>query len=308
MPPTPPIRRSLPSLNALATFEAAARLGSFTLAAVELGVTQAAVSRQIKALEADLNADLFTRAHRRVVLTKSGAALAQTVAAAFARMAEMVDTIRQPVTADMVAVGTTLAFSQFCILPHLADFRAAHPDIRLRLIADDALTDPVRDRLDVAIIYGRPPFPGARSLARRADEVFPVASPGFLARMGVTAQTVDLARMPLICSDSVNPSWLTWRAWGRAAGLAADLGPASDRSRLRFNHYTDTITAAENGEGVALGWASLLSRQLRTGALVRLGPASLAAEDCYHILVPEDAAPSPAAQLFIDWIGRGFSA
>ena len=301
-------RRNLPSLNALATFEAAARLGSFTLAAVELGVTQAAVSRQIKALEADLNAELFIRAHRRVVLTASGVALAATLGGAFTRMAEMVETIRQPAAPDTVAVGTTLAFSQFCILPQLAEFRAAHPDIRLRLIADDALTDPVRDRLDVAILYGRPPFPGGRSVASRADEVFPVASPVLLQRMGVTADSADLSRMPLICAESVNPSWLTWRGWGRAAGLAVDLGPASDRSRLRFNHYTDTIMAAENGEGVALGWATLLARHLAAGTLVRLGSASLVAEDCYHILVPEGQAPTPAAQQFIDWIGQGFSA
>ena len=303
----PRFRRSLPSLSALATFEAAARLGSFTLAAVELGVTQAAVSRQIKALEADLNAALFLRAHRRVTLTASGTALAAAVGSAFARMAEMVDAIRQPVASDTVCVGTTLAFSQFCIMPHLAEFRAAHPDIRLRLIADDALTDPARDRLDVAILYGRPPFPGSRSLASRADEVFPVASPVLLRRMGVSADAVDLARMPLICSDSVNPSWLTWRAWGRSVGLAADLGPASDRSRLRFNHYTDTIMAAENGEGVALGWATLLARQLADGTLLRVGGASLMSEDRYHILVPEVKPPSPAAQLFIDWVGRSFA-
>ncbi|KGJ22653.1 LysR substrate-binding domain-containing protein [Paracoccus sanguinis] len=303
----PRLRRSLPSLSALATFEAAARLGSFTLAAAELGVTQAAVSRQIKALEADLNTALFQRAHRRVELTAPGTALAATVAQAFARMAEMVETIRQPPAGDTVAVRTTLAFSQFCILPDLAAFRAAHPDIRLRLIADDSTADPFRDRLDVAILYGRPPFPGGRSVARRPDEVFPVCSPALLSRLGIEAATADLTRLPLICAESVNPSWLTWRAWGRGAGLTADLGPASDRSRLRFNHYTDTVMAAEAGEGVALGWATLLARQLAAGTLVRVGRATMTAEDSYHILVPEARAPTPAAQAFIDWIGRGFA-
>lgn len=300
------LRRSLPSLSALATFEAAARLGSFTLAAAELGVTQAAVSRQIKFLEGDLNTTLFVRAHRKVVLTPSGAALAGTVSGAFERMVEVIETIRRPVSADTVVVGTTLAFSQFCILPRLAEFRAAQPDIRLKLVADDTVADLRRDRLDVAIRYGRPPFPDGRSVASRADQVFPVCSPALLARLGVSPDMPDLARMPLICSDSVNPSWLTWRAWGRGAGLASDLGPASDRSQLRFNHYTDTIHAAETGEGVALGWEMLLARQLADGSLVRLGTAFLVAEDRYHVIVPTDRAPGPAAQTFIDWVTRSF--
>ncbi|MDE3028703.1 MAG: LysR family transcriptional regulator [Paracoccaceae bacterium] len=300
------LRRSVPSLTALAGFEAAARLGSFTQAATELGVTQAAISRQIKLLEIDLNTLLFLREHRRVVLTSAGAALAGALTGAFTTITEMVETIRQPYTKNAVTVGATLAFSHFWILPRLPDFRAAHPEILLKLVADDSSTDLRRDRLDVAIRFGRPPFPDAQSVASRRDEAFPVCSPQLLAQHAMDAADADPGRLPLIASDIVNPSWLTWRSWAASAGLGPALGKASDLSRLRFNHYTDTIQAALNGEGVALGWAMLIASHLAEGRLVRVGSHSLILEDHYHVLIPAGRNPSPAALTFIDWITQRF--
>ncbi|EKX57496.1 Glycine cleavage system transcriptional activator [Rhodobacter sp. AKP1] len=297
-----PLRRSIPSLGALATFEAAARLESFTLAANELGVTQAAVSRQIKLLETDLNTSLFLRAHRRVVLTPEGAALAATVTGAFGRMAEMIETIRQPLAPDTVTVRASLAFSHFWLLPRLADFRALHPDVKLKLVAEDATGDLRKERVDLAIRYSRPPFEDGRSVADHRDEVFPVCSPALLERLGLEAATADPRSLPLIASDSVNPAWLTWKSWARSLGLDPALARASDASRLRFNHHTDSIQAAINGEGVALGWALLLSRLLAEGRLVRVGQTSLVPEDRYHVLVPFGREPSPACRALLDWI------
>lgn len=298
----PSLRRSIPSMNALATFEAAARHGSFTQAAAELGVTQAAVSRQIKLLEDDLNTPLFVRAHRRVTLTAGGAALAGAVSGAFASMAEMIETIRQPHPANTVTIGATLAFSHFWILPRLSEFRAAHPEIKLKLVADDSAIDLRRDRLDAVIRFGKAPFPDGRSLASHSDEVFPVCSPKLLDRLGLDPKAVDLQRLPLIASDTVNPSWLTWRTWARAAGLGAALGRAPELSRLRFNHYTDTIEAAVNGEGVALGWSTLLAGHLAEGRLVRLGAGSVVTEEQYHVVVPAGRERSAATEVFLDWI------
>ncbi|WP_229804762.1 LysR substrate-binding domain-containing protein [Neogemmobacter tilapiae] len=291
----------------MATFEAAARLASFTLAAAELGVTQAAVSRQIKVLEDDLNAPLFVRAHRKVVLTPAGKALASTVTQSFAQMAEMIETIRRPNATDAVSVGATLAFSHFWILPRLSEFRALHPDIRLKLIAEDSTTDLRRDRLDVCIRYGKPPFPDANSIAHHPDQVFAVCSPALLQKLDIDRLHADITRMPLIASDNVNPAWLTWRSWAQAVGLGPALGKASDRSRLRFNHYTDTIEAALNGEGVALGWAALLANHMAQGRLVKLGPHVLTGEEAYHVLVPKGRTPSPSTQIFLDWLAKSFA-
>lgn len=303
-----PLRRNISSLNLLATFEAAARHGSFTLAAAELGVTQAAVSQQIKLLEAELNTALFMRAHRRVVLTGAGQALAATVCTAFMQMSEMIETVRRPITADTVAIGVTLAFSQFWLLPRLPDFRARHPEVKLRLVADDATTDLRRDRLDMAVRYGKPPFDDATVLASRADHAFPVCSPILLDRLGLTAETADIVRLPLISSDLVNPTWITWRSWARALTNGAALARASDQSKLRFNHYTDTVQAALNGEGVALGWAMLLSELLEDGRLVRIGQAAMTPEECHHIVIPARRTPSAACQTFLAWLTGQFAA
>jgi len=301
------LRRSIPSMSALATFEAAARLASFTHAAQELGVTQAAVSRQIKALEDDLNTRLFVRANRRVVLTPSGAALSANVSAAFHSMAEMIETIRQPHAPDTVTVGASLAFSHFWILPRLAGFRSAHPDIKLKLVSDDHITDLRRDRLDIAIRFGKPPFADGRSIASTADFAFPVCSPRLLLAHGMTAESADLLRLPLIASDIVIPTWLTWRSWAQGVGLGAAVGKASDLSRLRFNHYIDTIQAAVNGEGVALGWEALLRGHLDEGRLVRLGTDKLTLGERYHVLVPLGRNVSAPTGIVLQWIAAAFA-
>lgn len=293
-------------MSALATFEASARLGSFTQAAAELGVTQAAVSRQIKVLENELNVGLFLRQHRKVVLTPAGSALAATVTGAFTNIAEMIETIRRPQSDDTVSVGATLAFSHFWILPRLSAFRAAHPGIRLKLVAEDRTTDLRRDRLDVCIRFAQPPFADGTSIASHPDTVFPVCSPALLARLGMAAAGADIARMPLIASDNVNPAWLTWRSWAQAVGLGPDLARASDRSPLRFNHYTDSIEAAVNGEGVALGWSMLLSNHLAAGRLVRIGGQALTTVERYHALVPLGRAPTDATACFLAWLGGHF--
>lgn len=301
------LRRSIPSMSALATFETAARLCSFTLAAAELGVTQAAVSRQIKGLEEDLNVRLFVRAHRKVVLTKAGAALSASVSTAFGSMADMIETIRQPRETDTVTLGASLAFSHFWILPRLHGFRSKYPDIRLKLVADDAVTDLRRDQLDVAIRFGRPPFADGRSVASLPDHVFPVCSPRLLQKHNLEADTAKLLRLPLIASDIVNPTWLTWRSWAQGVGLGAEIGKASDLSKLRFNHYTDTIQAAVNGEGVALGWSELIRGHLEEGRLVRVGTSVLTLEERYHVLVPNSREPSESTDVLINWIAEAIA-
>jgi DNA-binding transcriptional LysR family regulator len=304
----PTLRRSIPSLGALATFEAAARLGSFTLAAGELGVTQAAVSRQIKALEDDLHTPLFRRTHRKVTLTPAGAALAGSVTVAFASMAEMIETIRRPALPDTITIGATLAFSQLWILPRLRDFRMIAPDCNIKIVSDDRPVDLRRDRLDALVRFGRPPFADGLCLASRADEVFPVCSPRLLARLGCEAATADIATLPLIASDIVDPSWLTWRAWAQAVGLGPAIGRASDQSRLRFDHYTETIEAALAAEGVALGWSVLLERHLEAGTLVRIGTRSRITEDSYCLVVPTRPENGNRIHVFCDWMARTLTA
>jgi len=179
----PHIRRRLPALGALVTFEAAARLGGFTAAAKEIGVTQAAVSRQVRALEDDLGARLFMRAHRRVELTAAGSVLALAVGQSLERIAETVDVIRQPEASVSLTVSATLAFSHFWLLPRLSSLLADHPEIKLRVLSQDLPVDLRDGTVDVALRYGRPPYRDGEVAASMSDEIFPVCSPSMLARL-----------------------------------------------------------------------------------------------------------------------------
>lgn len=294
--------RRLTSLSALVTFEAAARHMSFTRAAVELGVTQAAVSRQIRALEADLGTPLFRRGHRQVDLTRAGQLLSAAVTSGFDGIAETIARLRQLRSAEEVTVGATLAFSHFWLLPRLSRLRGVQPRVQMRLISQDERFDWRRDDVQIVVRYG-PPLPGDRTVAAIRDRIFPVCSPDFLERHGHPADADALFRLPLIASDWIDPSWPSWTDWAEAAGL----GRLKLRPALRFTHYIDTIHAAINGEGVAMGWDNLLSVPLSDGRLVRLGTLCVVPQEGYSVVVRDDHRLSPQAERVIRWIADEFA-
>ncbi|WP_370208114.1 LysR substrate-binding domain-containing protein [Pararhodobacter marinus] len=287
-------RREVSSLGALATFEAAARLQGFTRAAEELGVTQAAVSRQIKLLEDELNTALFLRGHRKVELTPAGLTLSRALTGAFDQVSEALDTIRRPAETKTVTVAATLAFTHFWLLPRLPAFRAAHPEVQLRLVSQDSGFDLRRDTLDVLVHYGRPPVDGARCLATLPERVFPVCAPDLAGQ--------SLETLPLISCEWTEPTWMGWRRWAQRAGMV----PMTRRSALRFSQYSDAIYAAIGGEGVALGWQALVGMHLEDGRLVRLGEAEVVPDEVNMLLAPVTRRPGKAAQVFIDWLVSAF--
>jgi len=296
------LRRSVPSLGALAVFEAAARLGGFTKAADELGVTQAAVSRQIRALEEDLNTTLFVRAHRRIQLTTAGRVLAEAVGQSFERMADAIEVVRHPSRPELLTVSTTVAFSHFWLLPRLPSFRTQYPELELRVISQDAPIDLRDGEVDVILRYGRPPFRDGVAVTSHSETVFPVCSPDFGSRYCMGFDISRLRELPLIDLDPAEPAWMTWRQWFVAAGLPRP----SRRSGLRFNHYSDSVYAAINGEGVSLGWQRLLERPLGDGRLVSLGDVTVRPDGAHHLVVRETAAERPAVKAFTAWIAENF--
>lgn len=292
------LRRSVSSLSALSTFEAAARLQGFTRAADELGVTQAAVSRQIKLLEAELNTPLFVRGHRRVDLTPAGVTLSNALTGAFDQVSEALDTIRRPMEAKTVTLGATLAFMHFWLLPRLPEFRAAHPDIQLRLVSQDTGFDLRRDPVDVLIFYGTPPVDGAKLVAALEDQVYAVACPGF------AKAPVQFETLPLIGCEWVEPTWLSWRRWAQMAGV----GPLTKAKSLRFSHYADAIYAAMAGEGAALGWQSLVAPLVAQGRLERLSPHIVTPAERHTLLIPSSRAQSKAARALTEWLKAAMTA
>ncbi|MBX5151128.1 LysR substrate-binding domain-containing protein [Rhizobium lentis] len=286
-------RRRLPSLTALVTLEAVLRRKSFTTAATELGVTQAAVSRQIALLEEELGQPLFVRKHRAIEPTAACVSLGATLAKSFADIAESVEAI-QSRSQDVVTIGATVAFSSFWLLPRLAEFRRANPGILVRVISQDnpiALDD---GEIDVAIRYGMPPFSDGTVIASRGDVITPVCSPDYLRRrgngpLGSTDEFIE--------TDVLDRSWYSWSQWVQLTGANIEVKPS-----LRFNHYTETIAAARAGQGIALGWRMLVGTFLEDGTLVSAEASELAAEDRYNVIVPVKAKRSNARNLAAAWL------
>lgn len=297
-----PFRRALPSLNALMSFEAAARHGSFTAAARELGVTQAAVSRQVQLLEEDFGVLLFRRAHRKVELTAAGTLLAGTLNACFDRIRDTTELIRQPLPEDTLTVGATVAFSHYWLLPRIAEFRAANPTVTLRIVTQDAPFDLIADDVDVVVRYGSGTPRGGEVLASVADVVYPVAAPALRDRLPAAADLDRLRSCPLLGSDAPDRTWITWPAFFEAAGVkTVGLRPA-----LHFSSYTDCIQAAVAGQGVALGWDFLLARLIETGQLMRVSDRAVRPEGGYQLIVAARRR-TEAAAAFVAWAERAFT-
>jgi len=290
------LRPYLPPLDLLVAFEAAARLLSFTAAAAELHLTQAAVSRQIRMLEDDLGRKLFVRAHRRVQLTTEGREFQHVVTLALRHLARAAADLRQVGTDARLTVATDQSVAALWLVSRLPRFRQAHPDLPVRLIASDVDTDCLADGIDVAILHGDGSWRGYDATLLLDEAVFPVCSPGYLERHGPIDNAADLVRVTLIDLDDEHWNWLNWRIW-----LTERQAPVGDDiERIRINAYPLVVQAARDGLGVALGWKHLVNPYLDDGSLVRPIDDSVETAFGYHLLVPA-VGRSPAARAFCEW-------
>lgn len=288
-------RKKLPSLTALVALEAAIRHRSFTAAASELGVTQAAVSRMIALLEDDFGRPLFHRGHRTIEPTPACLILGATLADSLSNIADSVDAVRASVT-DVVTIGATIAFSSFWLLPKIAEFRQLNPEIQIRVVSQDSKLDLTNGGVDIAIRYGVPPFNDGIVLGSCGDRIYPVCSPHYAASRRV--EDFPHGGYELIETDVPNRSWYRWEDWFARRGRKPD----NLRSMLRFSHYTETIYAARAGQGVALGWDMLIKTFLADGSLVKVGDTEFEAEGRYNVLVPVDAKRSAIADFAAGWL------
>lgn len=290
-------RRQLPSMTALVVFEAAARQSSFTRAAVELGITQAAVSRQVQALESNLGFALFRRLHRSIELTEQGRALAASMSEALGIIAGTIRSITGGKDADELTISATVAFSHFWLLPKVSSFRRTDPDIKLKIVTQDSSVDLRRDDIDVAIRYGDGNWPDGRSIMLFGDEVFPVCSPDYLAVRGAPDCVADLARHNLIASDAHEPTWIGWEQWLAAFGHGGD----PKNITLSCNFYTDALYAALRGEGIALGWHRMVDELLQRRQLVRVAVETLRPRAAYYVVL-KHGTPKASVSAFLRWV------
>lgn len=286
-------RRTLP-LSALRAFEAAARLGSFKAAATELAVTPTAVSHQIRALEAQTGLALFDRQVRKVALTEAGAQLFPVLRDGFDAFEATLARLTQQRTRIQVSISATNAFTVKWLVPRMSDFRSQHPGIDLQLQASDELADLRSTAVDIAIRYGRGPYPGLVTQPLFTDRFAPVANP----RLGVTSPA-DLARVPLIRFDwkQAHPENPTWERWFAVAQLPLP----QQASQLRFSDEGHAIQAAVAGHGIALVSLALIADELEAGHLVQpFGPEIDG--HTYHLAMYADRPSSAPVQTVAEWL------
>lgn len=296
------MRRSLPPLNALRAFEAAARHMSISLAANELRVTPAAISHQIRILEDHIGLPLFTRSGRGLALSDAGSAGLRELREGFSKLSAAMDAIDSLGEAGILSVSVAPSFAAKWLLPRLESFRIAHREIDVHVSASMALSDFAKDGNDLAIRYGAGRYSDLSVEKLLTESVVPVCSPDFLKQHGPFDGPHDLAEVTLLHDDSPDndPSCPNWEMWLSAAG-AKHIDSARG---LRFNQSSLVIEAAVQGSGIALAKTALASGDLRQGRLVQPFTSPVKVDFAYYIVAPRAKLNLPKVSYFIDWLRR----
>lgn len=284
-------RRLQPHLTALPVFEAAARLGSFTRAAAELGVSQPSVSRHIANLEAALGQRLFARDHNRLTLTPEGAALAGAVDLGLSH----IDTAYRKLAQGPRRAGLTLAcsfsFAHGWLLPRFSDLRRAAGETPIHLVVSYWLEDVDLDDVDMVVNWRSRGWTEWPSLSLFDEVVYPVAAPWW------QRESDALSAADLLHFEERDNEFVGWEHWFVHQHL-----PIPDFSdAYRYSNYHFMIQAAMDGEGVALGWHHLVADQIAQGRLKRVGPPMHYRDDAYSLEYRPDSGAPETLQAILDW-------
>jgi DNA-binding transcriptional LysR family regulator len=286
--------RRLPSLSALRAFEAVARTLSFTKAAEELGVTQAAVSRQVKALEEHLAVRLVNRGPGRNALTDSGEILFGGVYRGFHAIEQSVERITGSGAREILNVSVAPFFSARWLTPRLMTFRHRHPDIELRLHHSYHPADHRREGIDIGINWGSIHWPGVRREKVLDGSLTAVMSPALLARRGPLTRPVQMLDLTLLYEFDFKD----WQLWFERAGVV----PVPQVESLRLSDSHALLRAALDGHGVALFFADLVREDLDSGRLLQPFPVRAHTGYDYFLNYPETLELSSKAKAFRRWI------
>ncbi|MDD0811958.1 LysR substrate-binding domain-containing protein [Curvibacter sp. RS43] len=296
------MRRKIPSTQALACFEAAARHESYTRAAQELALTQSAVSRQITALEEFLGLALFRRTRHGVALTPSGANYARQVARRLQGLErDTLDVMARQGQGGALLLAAVPTFATRWLIPRLPQLALQHPDLMVHI---ETRTRPflfADTEFDAALYAGTPEqvanWPGVRAQRLLTEDVVPVCSPALLQARGLQQGGLvpqDLVGLPLL-QQSTRP--YGWRQWFDAVGLA----PAGAMEGPRYELFSMLAVAAAHGLGVALMPPLLIEAELARGELVVACPVTLQGERSYYLVTPVQEDP-PVLSAFRDWL------
>jgi LysR family glycine cleavage system transcriptional activator len=290
----------LPPLNALRAFEASARHRSFSRAAEELNVTPAAISHQIKGLEAFLAAKLFKRATRTLMLTTAGQSLLPGIRKGFTAFGEAMEEFGLFDATGMLTVAVTPSFAAKWLVHRIEHFNRAYPDVDIRMTTSMNLSDYSRDGIEIGVRYGKGDYEGLVTEHLLSTEIIPVCSPRLLGGSRKLTSPTDLAAFTLLHDDSHRHEEMypDWAMWLHAVG-ADEVDPSHG---LRFDTAGETQNAAIEGVGVALGRTTLVSDDIEAGRLVRLFDLVLPSDFAYWIVYTDSSIKRPKVKAFRDWL------
>jgi LysR family glycine cleavage system transcriptional activator len=294
------MRRSLPPLNSLRAFEAAARHLSLTQAAQELSVTPAAISHQIRLLEDHIGMAVMQRSGRGLVLTDAGAAAFVHLKDGFQRLSAAMDAIDSLGERGTLHISVAPSFAAKWLLPRLDDFEKRHPEIDVHVSSSMQLVDFARDGTDLAIRYGAGNYPEVVVERLLSEEVVPVCAPELIAGDRRLTRASDLGQFTLLHDDSPDndPSCPNWDMWLRAAGVEGIDGTRGPR----FNQSSLVIEAAVLGRGVALAKHRLAAEDIKRGRLVTPFADAVPLDFAYFIVSPKAKLNLPKVSFFRDWL------
>jgi LysR family transcriptional regulator, glycine cleavage system transcriptional activator len=286
------VGHQMPPLPWLRAFEASARHLSFTNAAAELNLTQAAVSKQVKLLEHYLREPLFERLPRSLTLTKAGAAYLPKVNDAFERLSAGTLEVFGGRRMGILSVRAPVGYAITWLAARLPRFMAAHPKTQVRIVSSVWADDYDIETFDLDIRYGFGSWAGFAADRVTWERLIPICLPDIAARISAPD---DLGKERLLHVLGYQEGWATWLA---AAG-ARHVDPGSG---LWFDTTPMALEVAAHGGGVALGRSSMLERELATGRLVRPFSLELPIDEGFFLVAPEKGARHPDAALFREWL------
>ncbi|AUV87896.1 LysR family transcriptional regulator [Vibrio campbellii] len=284
--------QNLPPLNSLKAFEATARLQSFTKAAEELNVTRAAVSQQVKSLEAYLDATLFERNGAQLNLTQAAHEYLPVVSHVFQSLSAATQHLFSRQQQAQLTLHVAHSFCSQWLMPRLADFHRQHPKISFKVSTTANAMPSNSDIADVEIINGYGEWQSQKAIQLTRENWIVVASPGFL-HLNPVRDLADLIRLPKLATGGYQETWQCWLEQQGYQGTSIKLTG-------EFEHSLLAIEAAVNQLGVLLVRDLLVEDHLQQGTLVKVGEWSMPSRGAHYMIIRDEEKPHVKA--FVDWI------
>ncbi len=292
------LRKKLPPLSSLLPFEATARLGSITQAAYELGLTQAAISKQIRALEQNIGVQLFERRNRALFLTQDGHDLHKVVAETLFTLGNFTQDLRHKSSDNEIVLHAQLCEGLYWVMPRLSQFYQKHPKIEVRVAVSTLPITQASERFDLALQTASRDSGNAKCLLTVPDTVFPICSPRYRDAQSKPLLLENLPNYQLMHHVTEPQDWITWDMWFKQLGLDIRI----QTKGVTYDSYPMMIQAVLEGHGIGLGWGHTTEQLIKDGQLIRPFKEHLYLHEGISIYQPASLELNENTAALLDWI------